>query len=49
MVQDLEFEDLAAMDRFWEEWKKTAEHAAIGKAWDELGLEGLGTEYWTLE
>ena len=48
LVQDLEFEDLAAHDAFWEEWQKGPEHAAIAKAYGELGIEHTDTDYWTV-
>jgi hypothetical protein len=49
VVQDLEFEDLAAKGKFWEEWAKRPEYTAIVKAYHELEVEAPGDEYWTLK
>jgi len=48
LALDLEFENLAEKEKFWEEWQKRPEHVAIKKAAGELVDEWLDNEIWTL-
>jgi hypothetical protein len=46
---DFEFEDLAALEKFWTEWSTKPETAEFWKKWNELVEAGGGNEVWNVE
>mgnify|MGYP003574820365 CR=1 FL=1 len=45
---ELEFDDLAAHEKFWAEWNALPETPAFFKKWDELTKSGGTNEIWSL-
>ena len=45
---ELEFEDLAAFDKFWSEWIALPETAAFMEKFNEMTLPGGTNEIWNL-
>jgi hypothetical protein len=48
LVLELEFENLAEYERFWDEWFATPESAAVMEKWVQLREPGGTSEIWQL-
>jgi hypothetical protein len=49
IVHEIEFEDIAAREAFWDKWWETRATPEFMEKWSQLVVEGGGVEIWTLE